>query len=173
MFVVTGAVLPGASWSATPGDRGGGVAPLHLDPAAAAVRLTAGRAEALTAQDEPALASVTVPGSPAARTDAEVLRSMADLGEPGNGLRLDIRSVQRTVGPGAAPGAILPWRDPGAGLPGSHAAAPRCPGVRIEASLRPAAVPSGTTATPGPTTAVVLRVCPTSTGWRVSEVESA
>lgn len=173
MLVVTGAVLPGASWSATPGDRGGGVAPLHLDPAAAAVRLTAGRAEALTAQDELALASVTVPGSPAARTDAEVLRSMADLGQPGNGLRLDIRSVQRTVGPGAAPGAILPWWDPGSGLPGSHAEAPRCPGVRIEASLRPAAVPSGTTATPGPTTAVVLRVCPTSTGWRVSEVESA
>lgn len=168
-LVVAGAVLPGASWSVT-SDGGGGVAPLHLDPAAAAVRLTAGRAEALIAQDASALASVTVPGSPAARTDAELLRSLADAGQAGSALSLDIGSVRRIVDAGEAPGAAGP--DPGSGLPGPLGDAPLCPGVRIEASLRPTAATGGTT-TPGSATAVVLRVCPTSTGWRVSEVESA
>jgi hypothetical protein len=173
-LVVAGAVLPGASWSATTGDGGGvGVAPLHLDPAAAAVRLTAGRAEALTAQDAAALASVTVPGSPAARTDADLLRSLAEAGQAGSDLSLDIGSVRRIADAGEAPGAAGP--DPGSGLPGPLGDAPLCPGVRIEASLRPTAATGGTTArgSATTTTAVVLRVCPTSTGWRVSEVESA
>lgn len=176
-LVVAGAVLPTPPWSAPPGDRPGGVAPVHLDPAAAAVRLTAGRAGALTDRDARALASVTVPGSPAARTDVELLASMTGTGQPGGGLSLDIRSVQRIAGPGAAPGAHLSWWGGGSDLPGHDAGAPRCPGVRIAASLRPAAASAGptgaSTAAPGPTTAVVLRVCPTSAGWRVSEVESA
>lgn len=181
VLVVAGLLVPGSSWSVAPGSHDDAVAPLDLDPAAAAVRLTVGRADALLARDPVALASVTVPGSPAARTDADLLRSTHDQGQPGGDLALDIRSVTRTAAPGPrllgpglpGSGPGLPGRELGAVAVGPGRPTSPCPGVRIDASLRARGTPDAAAPSPGTGTAVVLRICPTSSGWRVSEVGSA
>ncbi|MBX9246214.1 hypothetical protein ICW40_15560, partial [Actinotalea ferrariae] len=162
---------PAQERGALPAERLGvlgaaGAVPLDVPPAAAAVRLTHHRAEALLAGDTARLSAVTVPGSPAAAADLQVLASMGparDAVAPGV-VRTQVADVDvepRTARP------LARW--------GSD-----CHGVRLVAAVRgtpagdvsapsmagAAANPSVVTATP-----VRLTLCAVGGAWRVAVVE--
>lgn len=127
------------------------------DPVAAAACLTARRAEALGARDAIALASVTVPGSAAARADRRLAGALWREAPSGGGAVVEeVHLLQVTA---AGPGR------------------PREATVLVRSSAR---VSTGTEATAGPapssdqgaaSSAVVLVLEAGPRGWRVSDVE--
>ncbi len=76
----------------------------------AVVELVARRDRALERADAQALASTTVPGSPAAQADAELLAALTDRGARVQGLTTTVAGVHQVEPPGAAaarwPGAV-------------------------------------------------------------------
>ncbi|MBS6071410.1 MAG: protein kinase [Actinomyces urogenitalis] len=76
----------------------------------AVVELVARRDRALERADAQALASTTVPGSPAAQADAELLAALTDRGARAQGLMTTVAGVHQVEPPGAAavrwPGAV-------------------------------------------------------------------
>lgn len=121
------------------------------DPVLAAVHLTRVRATALVAADRVALATVTVPGSPAARADARAwlapaVRWGAVTGREPPDVVLRVASAAREE---ARPGR------------------PGCDGARRVRLVAAAAVAPVEPAGPG----VVVVLCPGAGGWRVSAVE--
>ncbi|WP_182111375.1 protein kinase [Actinotalea sp. JY-7876] len=154
----------GAGYRADP--AAGGVAPVTLPPAAAALRLTHERAEALLAADRGRLARVTVPRSQAAAADLVAARRGG--GAPG-GVRLEVADValvassvpSRQVGVDPRPGRA------GGGAGGGAA----CADVALTAAVGAVpAEPAPDAPAAGGAAAVVLRVCPTAGGWRVASV---
>lgn len=124
------------------------VAGLAVPAVTAAVRLTHRRALAVQAADPSALASLTVPHSPAAVADGAHRRAR------GEARPADLTMVVREAG----------QRGPSERLPGSSA----CPEVVLAAEIRPGGEPPGA----NPVEPVVLVLCPTPAGWRVAEVRS-
>lgn len=177
--------------------RSGTVAPLELGPVGATVRLTEHRAAALLAGDPAALASVTVPGSPAAHADRVALSRLvrASGGPPGGEVRTRVDDVALVPVSGA------PWAVGTSARLAGAAAGHGCREVRLVAEVRGTApttgpdapragapgdevvgevsgaqrpgepggegVPAG--ASGGGATAV-LGVCPVGGGWRVAQV---
>lgn len=140
--------------------------PGPADPVVAAIRLTSIRANALAEQDARELGSATVPGSPAARADAE---SLARVGAAVDGdLTARVRvDGARLCGPGPDEPA----------LPG-RVECPLCPRVLVRARAYGVPEPDVVAdevgaAGGGPVDDVVLVLDRFGGGWRVSAVEPA
>jgi hypothetical protein len=141
------------------------VAPLDVDPVAAAVRLTVARAEALAAGDTAGLARVTVPGSSAAVADR---RAAARLGGVSGSAAVVVHAVARRPGcPEDRMGGMGPH---GGCVRVELAAWVGAVGASSGADEPEGAPPDGAPAAPR---RVVLVLRATVDGWRVSEVEPA
>lgn len=164
-MVVTGALLTGLGPGAADPrivqlDPYSGIGATSAErPEAAALRLTSARAYALAAQDASTLASVTVPGSPAALADREVL-SRIRATDPGVlSVLVDVASVRRC--------------SPTAPRLTAHRRCPHCPRVQVLARSVGTDGPGSPDASTTPHGEVVLVLDRSVTGWRVSAVEQA
>ena len=165
--IVTAALLtglgPGAADPGTgqldPGSGTGAAAAPAERPEAAAIRLTATRAHALAAQDDSALASVTVPGSPAADADREALTRVRAAGHGVLSALVEVASVRRCV---PADQGVTERRR-----------CPHCPRVQVQARSVGSDSPGSPDASVTAHSHVVLVLDRSAGGWRVSAVEQA
>lgn len=163
-LVVTGALLTGLG----PGAAGPRAVPVDPDsatsvaaerPEAAAIRLTTTRAHALAARDHSTLASVTLPGSPAALADREALTRVRSTGAGPLTAHVEVTSVQRCAP--MAPHVTQRRR------------CAHCPRVQIQARSVGTDRPGSPDSSTAELSQVVLVLDRSVTGWRVSAVEQA
>lgn len=165
LVLASAVTLPAAlgERSRQPGDEAG------RGPAAAAVRLTLARADALASGDVWALRAITVPGSRAAAADA-VTAWVVRANGPAEGTTAG--TVQRAPSVEQPPVQVLAVQQlpPGVGLPGRQVTAcAGCARVMITARFTPPR--DGARTALSNERAVVLVLRSTWAGWRVVDVE--